>query len=93
MQPFDLLAYALATWYLAHVTATLDGPFSLLKRLRDRKYMGGLFECVYCLAPYVGAVVYLTAQNEYGRYGVEVFAIAGAALMLRTYTGAGMHGN
>lgn len=92
MQPFDLLITALATWYIAHVITALPGPLRLFERLREIKHLAEFLSCIYCVSVWVAGVVYLLSQNETSIYIVYPFAIAGGALMLRTYTGAGMHG-
>jgi hypothetical protein len=92
VSPFELLTYALATWYLSYIITAQDGPFLVLKRIRAMPLFFAVLQCIYCTAPYVAGVVYLVSRNtEYGLPIVQVVAVAGAALMLRAYTGAGLH--
>lgn len=91
MQPLDFIIYATATWYLSYVITAQDGPFSILEKMRQR--MGGLLSCIYCIAPYIAGIVYVVSRHEEVGYPlVCIFAIAGFSLMLRSYTGAGLHG-
>ncbi len=92
MPEFDFLIYASATWYLSYVITAQSGPFSILEKMRQR--MGGLLSCIYCIAPYIAGIVYVVARhNESIGYPlVCIFAVAGFAMMLRSYTGAGLHG-
>jgi len=90
VSPFELVTLALATWYLSYIITVQDGPFLVLKKARDK--WGGALKCIYCLAPYVAAAMYVVSRNnQYGLPIVQVVAIAGGALMLRAYTGAGLH--
>ena len=93
MSPFDLLVSALATWYIAYVISAHSGPLRLLERLRRVEPLQEFLSCIYCLSIWVALTVYLVmSYPDYHRPLVEVPAIAGAALMLRAYTGAGLHG-
>lgn len=93
MSLLDLLTCALATWYISYILTAQDGPFLLLKRLRAMPAFYKVLQCIYCTSPYVAALVYLAAQHEaVGLPVVQVIAIAGGALMLRSYTGAGANG-
>jgi hypothetical protein len=87
---YDLGVAVLATWYISYILTAQKGPFLILERLRNR--FGGLLDCIYCIAPYVAAGIVLLMRNtSWGTPVVQVFAIAGGALMLRSYTGAGLH--
>jgi hypothetical protein len=92
MSEFDFIIYALATWYISYIITAQSGPFDILEKMRQR--MGGLLSCIYCVAPYVAGIVYVVARNNesIGYPLVVIFAIAGLSLMLRSYTGAGLHG-
>ena len=90
MTPHDFIVAILATWYIAYILTAQSGPFLVLERIRNR--VGGAFECIYCISPYVAAVVFAAIQHtSWGIDVAQIFAIAGAALMLRSYTGAGLH--
>lgn len=91
MLPFDFLLLSCATWYISYVITAQDGPLGLLLRLRQTKGLQGVTSCIYCVTPYVAFTMYgmMIHSGEVVVYG---FAIAGASLMLRSYTGAGVHG-
>ena len=88
----DFISHVLATWYLSYILTAQNGPFLILARLREVSMFKGLLSCIYCVAPYVALGVYLAAKNgSLGAPGVRILAIAGGALMARSFTGAGMH--
>jgi hypothetical protein len=85
------MIHVLATWYIAYILTAQNGPFSILARLRALPVLHDLLQCIYCAAPYVAVGVYAVGGHEGMGYPIiQVIAIAGAALMLRSYTGAGM---
>jgi hypothetical protein len=85
--PFDLLLISLATMYAVVVITTKAGPLSVFKRLRKRyPDPSGLWHCIWCLAPWMGLVLFLL--YNFLPAAIWVLAIAGAALAIRTYTGA-----
>lgn len=89
---FDLLVLALATLYLAQVLTGTEGPGKVFEKLREgtRATLGGLLDCIWCTAVWMALalmVVYLWVPMEIGKYVVYVFAIPGAALALRSFTG------
>jgi hypothetical protein len=92
MTPFNFIIYACATWYISYVITAQSGPFDLLEKARDK--VDGLLSCIYCIAPYIAALVYAVGEyhESIGYPVVCGFAIAGLSLMLRSYTGAGVHG-
>jgi hypothetical protein len=88
---YDLIVAAIATWYLSYVITAQTGPFLIFEKLRQSK-AGGLFSCIYCTSPYVAGGIYAAMRcTSWGITLAQILAIAGAALMLRSYTGAGMH--
>jgi hypothetical protein len=90
MNPPDFIVAILSTWYISYILTAQTGPFLILEKVRDRA--GGVFDCIYCIAPYVAGIVWLVMQYiEQGNDIAQVFAIAGGALMLRSYTGVGLH--
>lgn len=81
---FDFVMIAFATLYLSEIITGKDGPFGVFTKLRQVPSMG-LLRCVWCTAPYVALLmlgVYWFAPPV-----VWVFAVAGLALALRSYTG------
>ena len=93
MTPIDLLVLALATWYVAFVVTNpnINGPFGLLAAFRGRFSLGGLTHCKVCFAPWAAGALYLLSLTPLQPF-VVVLAIAGAALMLGAYSGAGHQG-
>lgn len=83
--PFDALILILATWRLSHLMVKDTITQSLRNRLKF-----GLWHCVYCFSIWSGAIILLLWLI--GLYGVVwILALSGGALMLRSYTGAGLH--
>lgn len=77
-----------ATWYIAETISSKAGPFNVFTRIRERLPLGGLTSCIYCTVPWVALVLYTVYFRHFAIESfVHVFAIAGAALMLRSYTG------
>lgn len=88
----NLLIAALATWYIAHCISAEKGAFSVFETLRLWLPLGGLTSCVYCLSVWIAAAVVMLYYLVPVLYPlVYPFAIAGLALMLRSYTGAGVY--
>jgi hypothetical protein len=87
--PFDLLILALATWYLSHVitTPSISGPYKSLALLRERVSLGGLTHCKVCFAPWAAALLFVLGHTPLQPI-VVVLALAGAALMLGSFSGA-----
>ena len=89
MSQFDFVILSIATWRLAYMLVSETGPMNLFVKLRERLH-GGLFDCIYCCSVWV-AMIWL-ALWYYGAIEVAYpFAISGAAMMLRAFTGAGLH--
>ena len=89
MTLLDLLLLSLAAWRLSYLIASEEGPYHILTRFRARFSLGGLTTCIYCLSVWMALGVYVLYQ--YWQPPVYVLAVSGLALMLRSYTGAGMH--
>lgn len=84
----DVIILALATWRLSHMLVTEQCPFSVCVWMRER--IGGALTCIYCTSVWV-AVLHLFLWYSVGKPLVIIFAISGFALMLRSYTGVGIH--
>ena len=84
---FDFLLMAIATLYVAQVMTATAGPGQVFERLRTvtRNRLGGLFDCVWCVSVWVGAAFFFL--HQFVPRITWIFAIAGAALLLRSYTG------
>lgn len=88
MSAIDLLILTLATLYLAEAVTAKSGPFGVFAWLRQHLPLGGLTTCVWCLAPWLAAILLLILLFvPYGAYLITPFALAGAALALRSFTG------
>lgn len=88
--PLELIVIIAATWHLAQLVTSEAGPYDALTRFRQRYALGGLTTCIKCFSPWAGAIVlflWIIGLNGV----VWILGISGAALMLRAYTGAGMH--
>lgn len=82
----DVLLITAATLYLAEIITSKDGPFGILKRLRELPSVGvGLLSCIWCLAPWIAGLV-IIAYVVFSPM-VWIFAVAGLALALRSYSG------
>lgn len=86
LQPLDLLTLALATLYLSYALTKTDGPFHLFATIRQRLPLGGLSKCIVCAAPWIAVVFYGLLSTPLQAI-VEVFAVAGAAIVLAHYVG------
>lgn len=85
MNGFDLLILSLAAWRLARLLTQEDGPYTCLKRLRQR-LAWGVFDCIYCMSIWTAAALYLLWLTPAAPI-VTVIAISGGAMMLYRYTG------
>lgn len=84
MTLYDFALISLATLYLSEVITGKSGPFSVFTAIRARA--GGLLSCVWCIAPWIWgvmALVYFLLSPPI----VWVFAGAGVAMAIRSYTG------
>ena len=75
MEFFELIIMALATWRLASMFVSEDGPFDIFRRIRSLfgvthhddgtiaripdKSLSKLFTCIWCMSVWIAAVVYL----------------------------------
>lgn len=89
MNLLDFLLLSIATWRLSYMIVKEDGPYNILTRFRARFSLGGLTTCIYCLSVWIAALLYVVFI--YAAPIVYVLAVSGGALMLRSYTGAGVH--
>jgi hypothetical protein len=100
---FDFLLLALATYRVAAIITEEYGPFGIMHKLRmwldpkmPRKWSNpgsqelySFTRCVKCMSVWVALSLFvlLSVIPDAGRLIVSWFAISGAALMLRSYTG------
>lgn len=84
----DLILLSLATWRLSHMLSAEDGPFDIFHTMRSIWPGRILFTCIYCTS--VWAAILLVGIHLLTPILSWWLAISGAAMMLRSYTGAGM---
>ena len=84
-----LIILGLATWRLAHMLTQEEGPRKLFVKLRSTAH-GGVFDCIYCTSVHVGFWVFFLWFIQ-GEILIYPFALSGLAMMLRSYTGVGIH--
>lgn len=84
---FDLVLIVLAALYIASIITQTDGPFQVFLQLRKktRERLGGLMDCIWCVVFWVALALFFLHQYVSGI--TWIFAIAGAAMALRSYTG------
>jgi hypothetical protein len=89
----DLILLVLAVLYVGHVMVQTAGPFGVFQKLRDktRKPLRGLLDCIWCVVFWAALALFLLHQFAPGI--TWVFAMAGAAMALRSYTGSSHNGN
>lgn len=88
LSPLDLLILALATWRLSYMVTSESGWYRIFEIIRTR--IGGATTCIYCFSVWASMVLlwcYLTPFVII----VYVLAISGLALVIRSYTGVGLH--
>ena len=88
INPLDFIIAAIATWRLSYMVTKENGPFGVF--LFARTKMGGALDCIYCLSVWVATVCTVLLYFNLALI-LYPFAISGLAMMLRSYTGAGMH--
>jgi hypothetical protein len=88
LSPFELVVLALACWRLAYMLVRESGPGDVFGRLRRWSTFGGVLDCLYCTSVWTAAGV-LVLDATPARPLVWVLAVSGAALMLKSWTGAG----
>lgn len=87
MSTLDVVILMLATWRLSHLIAREDGPFHILKRLRERLPLEGLTACIFCVSVWTAAGLYMVWFTPFQPI-ILILAISAGALMLGSYTGA-----
>lgn len=91
----DLLLLALSCWRLSYMLVKEDGPFRLFANLRTLILVNighstpNVFNCIMCMSVWVAALVLLI--YPFAPIVVWWLSISGAALMLMSYTGVGIH--
>lgn len=88
MELTTFLILASAVWYISYALTALEGPLNSFVKLRSLK-LGGLFDCIYCTSVWVGFFAIWLWLGGFESL-LYPFALAGWAMMLRSYTGAGL---
>lgn len=81
----DAILLMLAAWYIGEVLTVKAGPFSIFFKMRNSLPHGGLLHCLYCIAVWITPL--LLIAYVYMPCLIWPFALAGGALMLRSYSG------
>lgn len=89
LSPLDWLILSVATWRLAYMLVREKGPANILEKLRTLPH-GGVFDCIYCTSMWVACGMLALWHYDYMIIAYP-FAISGAAMLLRAFTGAGLH--
>lgn len=84
----DLLILALATWRLSYMVTSESGWFGVFEIIRNR--IGGATTCIYCFSVWASIGLYLIYHTGL-QVIVIVLAVSGLALVIRSYTGVGLH--
>lgn len=81
----DLFVSACVVWYIAYAVTSTHGPWLIFDRTRKITTLGGLLECPVCAAPWIAAGLMLVRTG--GIDLVQVFAVAGLAMLMHGWTG------
>jgi hypothetical protein len=89
MDIITFIILSLAVWRISYALTAEEGPRHIFSKLRSTAH-GGVFDCIYCTSIHVGfwALGLWLLHLEMFLYP---FALSGLAMMLRSYTGAGIH--
>lgn len=90
MPSYSVLDWALiafAALYITHVLTATEGPFHSFQWLREnsRRALGGVLDCAWCTVFWVALGLFIGHQIAPGV--TWVFAVAGAAMVIRSYSG------
>lgn len=83
-----LLVVGIATWRVSFMLVYEDGPYAIFYHVRERTSFGGLLTCWHCMSVWIAAAFLVVW--EVAPILVVVWAVSGAAIMLASYTGAGL---
>jgi hypothetical protein len=87
---FRLIISILATWRIAHLITSEDGPFDLIVRLRARAgegFVGQLMDCPYCLSMWVAIPFAFSLAASFLAWCAAWLAISGGASLLERFSG------
>lgn len=92
LDAFSFTVIALAGLRLAYAITQEDLPFHIGTTLRARFPLGGLTSCIKCASIWTSALMLLVWYLDGAWYVVVyVFALSGAGLVIRSFTGFGIN--
>lgn len=83
---FDFVLLFCASYSLAEMISREKGPWDIFTKLRERLPLGGLTSCVKCTVRWIAIGLFIV--HLFTPVLSWVLAISGAALLIRSYTGA-----
>lgn len=83
---FDFVLLFSASFSLAEMISRESGPWGIFTRFRARFPLGGLTSCVKCTVRWIAIGLFII--HLFTPILSWVLAISGAALLIRSYTGA-----
>jgi len=92
MNGVDFTIGALAVWRITHLLHAEDGPFHLVRSLRDAasgRFLRELFTCFYCLSLWVALPVAALLARRAADAPLTWLALSGTAILAERLTGGG----
>jgi hypothetical protein len=89
MSTIAFLAAVLAVWRVTHLVVVEDGPFDLLRRLREAAARHGLerlVNCFLCCSVWMAIPFALLIAREWKEIVVVLPALSGGAILLERVT-------
>jgi hypothetical protein len=90
MSAVAFLAAVLAVWRVTHLIAVEDGPWDVLRRVRnagERIGLERLIHCFYCCSVWVAIPFALLLTHEWKSVAIVLPALSGGAILLERVTG------
>ena len=87
--PIRIALAILATWRVAHLLSSEDGPGDVIFHLRAKlgsSFAGKLMDCFYCLSLWVAAPLALVLTCHWIDWALAWLALSGAACLLERST-------
>jgi hypothetical protein len=84
-----LVAGGLAVWRITHLIVVEDGPWALLRRMRQAASTAGLdrlVNCFLCCSVWVAVPVALLIGGRWRQIALAIPALSGAAILLERAT-------
>ena len=86
----SIIILALATWRISYMLTSEDCPFKACVWIREHLNLGGVLNCIYCTSIWASALLIILWYTPLYP-AVYVLAISGLAMVMRSYTGAGIN--